>query len=52
MAKTLYLKNIPKDIQDMLVDKQAELKKKKGHNKFSLECTIYATLRECKKKNQ
>jgi hypothetical protein len=42
---SLTLKNVPQDIYNLLVDKQAEMKKKIGAN-FGLEATIYKLIRE------
>lgn len=43
------LQNIPNDVKDALLDKQTEIKKKIGHNRYSIECTVYAIIREWKK---
>ncbi len=45
---SLTLKNVPQDIYNLLVDKQAEMKKKIGAN-FGLEATIYKLIRESNK---
>ena len=45
---SLTLKNVPHDIYNLLVDKQAEMKKKIGAN-FGLEATIYKLIRESNK---
>lgn len=45
---SLTLKNVPPDIYSMLIDKQADIKKKIGGN-FGLEATIYKLLREAVK---
>lgn len=45
---SLTLKDVPTDIYNLLVDKQAEMKKKIGAN-FGLEATIYKLLRDAVK---
>jgi hypothetical protein len=42
---TLTLKNVPTDIYNLLIDKQAENSKKIG-GKFGIEPTLYKLLRE------
>lgn len=54
MAKSLILQNIPEDVRKVLLRKQLEIKEHIGHNRFSIECTIYKIVREwkeLKKKN-
>lgn len=46
---TMLLKEIPRDVRNVLLKKQATIKMIKG-NQFSLECTVYAIIREWKNK--
>lgn len=48
MAKELRLSNIPEDVRRILLKKQFEIKEHIGHNRFSIECTIYKIVREWK----
>lgn len=48
--KNLQLRGIPKDVYDILIDKQA-LQKKKCSCQFSLEQTVYQLIRKFGKKD-
>lgn len=48
-GKSMLLQNIPEDVRKALLIKQAEIKAKIGHNRYSIECTVYAIIREWKK---
>lgn len=48
---SIALRNVPEDVYTMIVDKQAEMKKKIGAN-YGLEATIYKLLRDASKTNQ
>lgn len=46
------LKNIPADVNRILLNEQKEAKEQKGTNQFSIELTVYKIIREferCKK---
>lgn len=44
----ILLRSVPKDIKDWLLDRQTELRKKKG-TMVSLETVIYSIIRENKR---
>jgi len=46
MATTALLKNIPADVYAIIQEEQHKIKKQKGTNSFSLECTIYKMIRD------
>lgn len=45
---SICLRNVPEDVYAMIIDKQAEMKKKIGAN-YGLEATIYKLLRDANK---
>lgn len=45
--KSILLKEVPKDVYDILVDEQAKVRKEKN-KVFSLESTVYKIVREVK----
>lgn len=49
LPHTMLLKEVPKDVRRTLLKKQASIKIMKD-TQFSLECTIYAIIREWKNK--
>lgn len=44
--KALTLEKIPKDVFDIIIRKQADIKIKKGCRQFGVENTIYHIVRE------
>jgi hypothetical protein len=42
----IKLRNIPTDVVKVLVRKQGEIKLTIGHNRYSLESTVYKIIRE------
>ena len=48
---SICLRNVPADIYSMVIDKQAEMKKKIGAN-YGLEATIYKMIREAIKTSE
>lgn len=46
--KSILLKEVPKDIYDILVDEQAKFRKEQN-KMFSLERTVYKIIREIKR---
>ena len=41
-----YLKDIPAEVNKIILDEQARAKKEKGTNQYSIESTIYKIIRE------
>lgn len=55
MASTALLKKIPPDVYSIVQDEQSKIKKQKGTNSFSFECTIYKMIRDydkCRKESK
>ena len=48
---SICLRNVPADIYSMVIDKQAEMKKKIGAN-YGLEATIYKMIRDAIKTSE
>lgn len=46
---TIHLKNLPKDIRKIVLEKQVEIKLQKEVRLFSQQLTIYHIIREWKK---
>jgi hypothetical protein len=41
-----YLKDIPTEVNKIILDEQTRAKKEKGTNQYSIESTIYKIIRE------
>lgn len=50
-GKSILLKEVPKDVYDILLDEQTKIRKD-GNKVFSLERTIYKIVRDFNKKEE
>lgn len=50
VSRSIYLKQIPQDLMKFILQKQDDIKKKKGVLNYSQELTVYQLLREVMQK--
>lgn len=48
IPKNVLLKNVPKDVNDIIIDLQASEKKKRGTLQYSISSTLFKIVKEWK----